>query len=124
PADVTWPDVGRSSPPNRFNNVDFPEPDFPNNATRSPRGISSEMLRKAKIGADAVPYCLETSIKRTDTGFSSVDTTCHYREGQGTCDRTAIDKTAGVRIKNYAASRCFKPPCLYRNMPASVWTSL
>ena len=48
------PDVGRSRPPIRLRSVDFPEPDFPRSATRSPRRTSSETPRSATTD-DAAP---------------------------------------------------------------------
>jgi hypothetical protein len=41
------PEVGRSSPPIRFKRVDFPEPDLPKSATRSPRRTSNDAPRSA-----------------------------------------------------------------------------
>ena len=51
----THPDVARSRPPIRFKSVDFPDPDFPSSATRSPGRTSSETPRSAKTAEDAVP---------------------------------------------------------------------
>src|SRR5262245_10198906 len=60
------PDVGRSSPPNRFNKVDLPEPDFPSKATSSPRSTSSRTPRSPTTCTDLpVDHSLVTSHKRT-----------------------------------------------------------
>ncbi len=49
------PELGRSRPPIRWRSVDFPEPDLPNSATRSPRHTSSETPRRATTDDDADP---------------------------------------------------------------------
>src|SRR5262245_24819105 len=56
------PALGRSNPPSKFSNVDFPEPDLPNKAMRSPDWTLKLTPRKACTGALAAPYVLATSM--------------------------------------------------------------
>src|SRR5437763_15733613 len=60
------PEVGRSSPPRRWSNVDLPEPDLPSRATFSPRQTSSETPRNAQTRTDLPDvHSLVTSHNRT-----------------------------------------------------------
>ena len=52
------PDVAWSSPPSRLSSVDFPEPDLPSSATRSPRATSSVTPRRAIHGRGGRAVCL------------------------------------------------------------------
>ena len=61
------PELGRSRPPSRFNKVDFPDPDLPRSATRSPPAISIEIPRSASTWASFVPYTFRTSTARIAT---------------------------------------------------------
>ena len=67
----TWspPELGRSRPPSRFRSVDFPEPDLPSRATRSPSATSIEIPRSASTGASFVPYTFRTSTARIAVPF-------------------------------------------------------
>ena len=49
------PLLGRSSPPSKLSKVDFPDPDLPSSATRSPRWTSNDTPRKAYTRAGFLP---------------------------------------------------------------------
>src|SRR4051794_13966130 len=60
------PDVGRSSPPRRWSNVDLPEPDLPSRAIFSPARTSSVTPRKPQTRTDLPDvHSLVTSHNRT-----------------------------------------------------------
>src|SRR4051794_40546965 len=61
------PELGRSRPPSRFNKVDFPDPDLPSSATRSPPATSIEIPRSASTWVSFVPYTFRTSTARIAT---------------------------------------------------------
>ena len=48
-------ELGTSRPPIRFKRVDFPDPDLPKRAIRSPLRWSGETPRRTVMGADEAP---------------------------------------------------------------------
>src|SRR4051812_1549993 len=64
PPTRSLPELGRSRPPSRFNKVDFPDPDLPRRATRSPPATSVETPRSASTRASFAPYTFRTTTAR------------------------------------------------------------
>src|SRR6266540_4648192 len=63
----TLPEVGRSSPPNRWSSVDLPTPDSPVTATISPRATSRLRSRKTTTFSARPEYILVRSTARSKT---------------------------------------------------------
>src|SRR6266545_3041119 len=122
----TLPEVGRSSPPNRWSSVDLPTPDSPVTATISPRATSRLRSRKTTTFSARPEYILVRSTARSKTSpFLRILSNFIYISHRDTePQRRQGDKGRGRQGESSSLPLVSLSPCLLVSLSPCLLVSL